>query len=136
QLLQLGRADEFVERDELQAGGRADVGAAAAEDAPLAVEDRVHAAVQAARRLAPGERLGVALLDHRPRVGQPLLDAQDGDGVPPRLLVVLLPAVALDDPVDLDHLGLDPAAGDVLVDAAGRLLAAGDGVDHRLGAVG
>ena len=49
--------DELVERHELQARRRADVDAAAAEHAARAVEDRRHAAVEAARRLAPRRRL-------------------------------------------------------------------------------
>ena len=63
--VQPGGPIDPVDRDDPQTELGADVDAAAAEDALVAVEDRVHAAVEAATRLAAGALLVEALLDRR-----------------------------------------------------------------------
>src|SRR5262245_35588201 len=77
--LHLGGAGQLVQADELQAGRRTDLDAAAAQDAAVAVEDRVDAAVETARRLPAGGRLVVAALHRRGRVLQAVLDRQHRD---------------------------------------------------------
>src|SRR5581483_6481772 len=128
QRVDLGRGLQLVERDQLEAERRADVDAAAAEDALLAVEDGVDAAVETAAGLAGGQDFRVAGLDQPLRVGEALPGGRDRDVGAAAALVAGFAAVVLDLEMKLRLVLTDLAAGEEAVNAARGLLAAGDGV--------